>query len=306
MKNTTLFRGFALALIVALTACSSEPSLTAEELARHHPEKKYIEIDGVSLHYEQQGLGRPLVLLHGFSTSSHIWRNITPGLTYGTTVYTLDLMGFGYSEKPQDRSYSIETYVTQLEVFLERLNLEKPILGGQGIGALIATLYTLRHPDEVRKLILVGAPLYDARPSFNRRLLSFPMVGSLLTGDWFLKRLWRSGVEDQERMSDLALKPYLAPYQSDPGARATLRKLLQEFDAQSVLEKEIRPNLSQIDVPTLLIWGPHDAEVPLEVGRRLDREISNSDITVVLGSGHYVQEERPAQVRAAIKEFAHS
>jgi pimeloyl-ACP methyl ester carboxylesterase len=291
--------------MVTLTACSAEPSLTAAELASQHPDKTYMEIDGVSLHYEQQGLGRPLILLHGFSTSSHVWRNITPGLTYGTTVYTLDLMGFGFSEKPQDRSYNIETYITQLGAFLDRLNLQNPMLGGQGIGALIATLYTIRNPDKVRKLILVGAPLYDASPSFNVRLLGFPVVGPMLTGDWFLKRLWRNGVEDQERMSDLALKPYLAPYQNDPGARATLRKLVQEFDAQSVIEQEIRPNLSTLDLPTLLIWGPYDAEVPLEVGRQLDREIPHSDITVILGSGHYVQEERPTQVRVAIKEFVH-
>jgi len=305
MKDTMMYRGLILTLMIALAACSAEPSLTAEELASQHPDKKYMEIDGVSLHYEQQGLGRPLVLLHGFSTSSYVWRNITPGLTYGTTVYTLDLMGFGFSEKPQDRSYSVETYVTQLGTFLDRLNLQSPMLGGQGIGALIATLYAIRNPGAVRKLILVGAPLYDAQPSFNVRLLGFPVVGSMLTGDWFLKRLWRNGVDNQDKMSDLALKPYLAPYQSDPGARATLRKLVQEFDAESVIEQEIRPNLSKLDLPTLLIWGPYDAMVPLEVGRQLDREIPNSEITVVLGSGHYVQEERPSQVRVAIKEFVH-
>lgn len=303
MKAMLRIGGLGVTLALFLAGCGSQPSLSGSELEQHYPDKKYMPINGVHIHFEQQGLGRPMVLLHGFGTSSYIWRNIIPGLTYGTTVYTMDLMGFGYSEKPQDRSYNIETYVSQLSVFLEELNLENPILGGQGVGALIVALYTVRNPGKVRKLILLGAPLLDASPPFTERVLGYPVIGPLLTGDWFLKRLFRAGVEDKGRMSDLALQPYLEPYQDDPGARTTIGKFIREFDAESVVEQEIKPNLANLKVPTLLMWGPHDAIVPLEVGRALDRQIPNSDISVILRSGHYVQEERPDQVRAAFKEF---
>lgn len=295
--------GLIVTLAVFLAGCSSEPSLSGSELEQKYPDKKFMQLDGVNIHFDQRGLGRPMVLLHGFGTSSYIWRNIIPGLTYGTTVYTMDLMGFGYSEKPQDHNYSIETYVSQLGAFLNELNLENPILGGQGAGALIVALYAVRNPEKVRKLILLGAPLIDATPPFNERVLGYPVIGPLLTGDWFLKRIFRAGVEDKTRMSDLALKPYLAPYQDDPGARTTMRKFVSEFNAESVVEKEIAPNLAKLQIPTLVMWGPHDAIVPLEVGRQLDREIPNSDISVILRSGHYVQEERTDQVRAAFKEF---
>ena len=63
------------------------------------------------------------------------------------------------------------------------------------------------------------------------------------------------------------------------------------------------PNLAKLQMPTLLVWGPHDKVVPLEVGRKLDVDIPNSDISVILRSGHYVQEDRPDQVRMALKEF---
>ena len=303
MQKVIRIGGGILALMFLLSGCSAEPSLSSAALKEKFPDKKYMEIDGVSLNYEQQGLGKPMVLLHGIGTSSYIWRNIIPGLTYGTTVYTLDLMGFGYSEKPQDRSYDIETYVSQLEAFLEELNLKNPILGGQGEGALIVALYAVRNPDKVRKLILLGAPLYDPTPSFNVRMVGWPLVGQALTGDWFLKRIFRSGIEDQSKMSDIGLRPFLAPYQDDPGARTTLRKFVREFNAEAVIEKEIVPNLSKLQMPTLLVWGPHDAVVPLEVGRKLDQDIPNSDISVILRSGHYVQEDRPDQVRVALKEF---
>src|SRR4029453_10570668 len=109
-----------LAVALYLAGCgSSAPSLTKEELSQKYPEKRYVQIDGVSLHYEQESLGRPLILLHGLPTSTYLWRDIVPGLTFGNTVYNLDLMGFGLSEKPQDVTYSIDIYVDQLSKFIE-------------------------------------------------------------------------------------------------------------------------------------------------------------------------------------------
>ena len=286
-----------------LSGCGTEPHLNSDELAQKYPDKKYIQIDGVSLHYDQQGLGPPLILLHGFPISSHIWRNIIPGLTYGTTVYALDLMGFGFSEKPPDQIYTLETYVTQLSTFLDTLHLENPILAGQDIGALIATLYTIRNPAKVRKLILMNTPLYEAAPSLNVRLLRLPVIGQFFAQDWSLKHVLRAGVENQERMSERLLASYLTPYNDDPGARATLHTFVKEFAPQPLLEREIQPNLSQLSLPTLLVWGANNDLVPLTIGRRLAREIPHAELQIVLRTGHYVQEERPDEVRAILKAF---
>lgn len=290
-------------VLFSLIGCGAEESFSGDELAQKYPDKKYIQIDGVSLHYDQRGLGPPLVLLHGFPTSSYIWRNIIPGLTYGTTVYSLDLMGFGFSEKPPDRTYSLETYVSQLSTFLDTLHLENPILAGQDIGALIATLYTIRNPGKVRKLILMNAPLHEASPSLNVRLLRFPVLGQLFSQDWSLKHVLRAGVATQERMSERLLAAYLTPYHDDPGARATLQTFVQEFTPQPLLEHEIQPNLSQLNLPTLLVWGANNDLVPLTIGRRLVKEIPHSELKIILRTGHYVQEERPDEVRVILKAF---
>jgi pimeloyl-ACP methyl ester carboxylesterase len=147
MKYRLATIGLALLLMLNLIGCGSPPpSLTADELQQKYPEAKYVEIDGVALHFKQQGLGRPLILLHGTLTNTYLWRNIVPGLTFGNTIYSLDLMGFGLSEKPQNLTYSIETYVTQLTKFIENFHLQNPILVGHDIGASIVTLYTLRNP----------------------------------------------------------------------------------------------------------------------------------------------------------------
>ena len=129
--------------MLSLAGCgSSVPTLTVgvAEVCK----EKYMQIDGVALRYKQEGLGRPLILLHGLPTYSYLWRNITPGLTYGNTIYSLDLMGFGLSEKPQNQTYSIETYVSQLTKFIENFHLEH-VIAGHDIGAPIAALYTIRN-----------------------------------------------------------------------------------------------------------------------------------------------------------------
>jgi len=212
-------------------------------------------------------------------------------------------MGFGFSEKPQHLTYSPEVYVSQLGHFLDTLHLENPILVGHDIGAAIVALYTIRNPGKVRKLILMDAPLYPVSPPFSMKLLRIPVVGEQFTGEWFLKRALRDGVLNQAVMTETGLDAYLKPYRDDPGARGALLKCVREFDLQPLFAKEIHPGLAKIAIPTLVVWGDGDSYVPLDVGRKLDQDIPASEFVVVLRSGHYVQEERPEEVRAVVKEF---
>lgn len=304
MKQGMAVGGVLIALMIGLVGCSSPaPSLTAAELAQKYPEAKYVQIDGVALHYKQEGLGRPLIFLHGLPTSSHMWRNITPGLTYGNTIYSLDLMGFGQSEKPQNVSYSIETYVTQLTKFLENFHLENPILVGHDLGGVIATLYTMRNPGKVRKLVMMNAPLYPESSPFHISLLRTKLVGEFFTGDWFLKRVLQNSVETPGVMNDALLDSYLKPYVDDPGARTALLKCVREFDLRPTLEKEITPGLGKIQTPTLILWGADDPYVPLTYSKKLKDDVPQAELQVILRTAHLEMEERPEDVRAQLKEF---
>ncbi len=103
MKSLTIV-GILLTAVLSLAGCTQPESLSGEELVKNHQDKRYLQVDGVHLRYEQQGLGKPVIFLHGPLTFSYLWRKIVPGLAYGNTAYVLDLMGFGYSEKPQNVS----------------------------------------------------------------------------------------------------------------------------------------------------------------------------------------------------------
>jgi pimeloyl-ACP methyl ester carboxylesterase len=291
-------------LLVGAVGCGpSGTSLTAQQLQEQNKGAKYVQIDGVALHYRQDGLGRPLIFLHGLMTSSILWRNITPGLTYGNTIYALDLMGSGLSEKPQNQVYSIDTYVNQLSKFISDFHLENPIIAGHDIGGAIAAVYTIRNPGKVRKLALLNTPLYPGYSAPGLWLLKVPLVGGMLTTDWFLQRTLRGGVEKPQSMPDSVLNDYLKPFQTDPGARVALFKQVREMNLDSVLEKEVVPNLSKVQIPVQLIWGDRDTYVPLDEGKRIKENMPTADLYVVLGTQHYPTEERPEDVRQRLKEF---
>ena len=298
-------RGVLLVLAFILTGCGgSAPSLTGEEIQARNPKHTYVEIDGVALHYQQTGLGRPLIFIHGLLEDYRIWRHVTPGLTYGNTVYELDLMGFGLSEKPQDKTYDLDTYLSQLTTYIENFHLENIILAGHDFGAVIAAAYALQSPTNVHKLILMSAPIsaHESLP-LNIRLLGVPLIGSLLSEDWFLKRILQEGVFDKQVMSDAMVKQYLEPFEDDPGARTALRKFLREFDLARVVEEDIFPNLSALTMPTLLLYGGQDQFTSMDVARELDVAIPGADLQVVTRSGHYILEDRPEDVRQQIKEW---
>ena len=172
-----------LSFIGCFLGCQSTPSLTGAELTRKYPEKRYLQVDGVALHYEQEGIGPPVVLLHGVLTHSALWRTIVSGLTYGNTLYTVDLMGFGFSEKPQHIVYSLDTYVAQLDSFINLLKLDRPALVGHGLGAIIAVLYTVRNPNKVDKLVLMDAPFANVTVPFSLRMLRAPLFGAWVAGE---------------------------------------------------------------------------------------------------------------------------
>jgi len=303
-KSWRMFTGLLLFLLFSTIGCGpSGNSLSGEELQKKYPEEKYVQIDGVSLRYKQEGLGRPVILLHDFLTHSDIWRNIAPGLTYGNTLYSLDLMGSGLSEKPQNQTYSIDTYATQLGKFIDDFHLDNAILIGHGVGGAVAAIYTLRNPSKIRKLVVMDAPLFPGYSATGLGLLKLPLIGGMLTEDWYLQRTLRGGVEKPAAMSDSVVEIYLKPYKDDPGARVALLKQVREFNLDPVLEKEVIPNLAKLQVPTLIVWGANNPYVPLDFAKRMDTELPNDEFVVILNTRHYEMEERPEEVRAVIKEF---
>ena len=128
-------------------------------------------MDGLSVHYRDEGAGPPLLLLHGTGSSLHTWDAWTDALRGHFRVIRMDLPGFGLTGPNRDDDYRIERYVEFVEAFRRRLGLESFALAGNSLGGEIAWSYTVAHPDRVSALVLVDPAGYPIdRPALVFRL----------------------------------------------------------------------------------------------------------------------------------------
>ena len=228
-----------------------------------------VVVDGLSIYYEAQGKGQPVVLLHGWGVDSSNLRAVSSLLknSAGVRVYSIDLPGFGYSDPPP-QDWDVQDYVHLLEAFLGCLELEKVSLFGHSFGGRIAIKFTAQHPGRVEKLVLVDSA--GIKP--KRKASYYYKVGLAK----LLKRLRKTF----PAMKNSRLLPQLGStdYQKAGALRGTLVKVVNE---------DLRQELSAIRCPTLLIWGEKDAETPLADAQIMQELIAGAQLEVIRGAGHF-------------------
>src|SRR3989442_7064706 len=135
------------------------------------------EVDGLDLHYLVEGRGPAVVLVHGLGGFAESWRHTLRGLAGRTTVYALDLPGFGASAKPRTR-YRLPYFAGALHAFMEALGIQGASLLGHSLGAAVAVTYAVTHPARVERLTLVAGvvPGFGYRPSWVYRLRPPPLI----------------------------------------------------------------------------------------------------------------------------------
>ena len=121
------------------------------------PDSKFVQVDGMDIHYRSSGKGDPILLLHDAQSSLHTWAGWTDQLAEKQQVISVDLPGFGLSSPHPQGSYSAFMYASFLDSFLQKLNLKKVSLAGCGLGAQIAWQFAAESPQRIDKLILLDA-----------------------------------------------------------------------------------------------------------------------------------------------------
>jgi pimeloyl-ACP methyl ester carboxylesterase len=273
----------------------------------HAEHSRFAEVDGVSVHYQEAGRKEapPLVLIHGFASSTLVWSKVFLQLAeIGFRVIVPDLLGYGYSEKPRDREYTIEAQARLIVGLLDRLGLDRACVVGSSYGGAIAATCALDHPERVDKLILVGAvsnnePLrFALMRLFGSRIVG-DVVSPLLIGSrrllrWRMKRVYdrHAWVLDERRVMARHL-----PLRAAATQRAIIRTV-RGWDAD-----RISRDAHLIQQPTLLLWGETDPEVPLADGERLSTEIPDARLIVFQECGHLPHEEYPQAFSEVIEDF---
>jgi pimeloyl-ACP methyl ester carboxylesterase len=275
----------------------------------HHAEKsRFVEIEGVRVHYQEAGAADapPLLLIHGFCASNFVWNEtLEPLAEAGFRVIAPDLIGFGFSGKPKGGEYTFEMQARMICGLMDALGVERATLVGSSYGGAVAAVCALDYATRVTRLVLVGAVSNDDVPRrVWLRLAASPVVGEmispvLLDARRLVKRHLRRTYAAQNGF--LLEEDRITAHQRPLLAANTHRAILRTLRRWSA--ERIELEAARIRQPTLLVWGAHDREVPLKSGERLHELIEGSRLVVFPDCGHLPQEERPQEFVSLVAEF---
>ena len=273
------------------------------EYANEH--SKFVEVDGMQVHYRDEGKGFPIVLIHGTASSLHTWNDWTTELTQTNRVIRMDLPAFGITGPNKNADYSIKSYTNFLHQFLMKMNLDKFYLAGNSLGGNIAWNYTAENPDKVEKLILVdasGLPTNKPQPAIFK-MAKTPVLNSLflyITPKFIIKKNMEEVYADDSKITDSLITRYHKMALRVGNRKAFIDRAKIDFKPT---EKENINKLKSIITPTLLIWGAKDNWIPLDNGKRMDSILPNSKLVVLENSGHVPMEENPIESCKVLKAF---
>jgi pimeloyl-ACP methyl ester carboxylesterase len=260
------------------------------------------EANGIRTNYLEAGSGTETVLLiHGSGpgvTSYANWRLVIPALAENFHVVAPDMVGFGYSDRPDDVEYGLQTWADQVVGLMDTLGIERAHLVGNSFGGAIALRVASQHPDRVGKLVLMGSmgvpfPIteglervwgYEASFENMRSVLDVFAYSRELVNDELAKVRYEGSIEPgfQEAFSSM----FPAPRQ-------------RWVEAMTTPDDEIR----KLPHRALIVHGREDQVIPVQTSLRLMELLDNGDLAVFSHCGHWSMIERTADFNRLVRDF---
>lgn len=258
---------------------------------------------GVRVRVADSSSGSPILLLHSAFMDHSTWAAVGAHMGGGFRLLAPDLPGSGESEKPPPArfEYSIDAFTDTVADLYAGLSLSRTALVGHGLGGAVALSLAARYPELVERLVIVDAWCYSSPPLLEQRLAQTPFIGGLV-----FKQLWNRAsfrsffsrrLVGRDAVPAARVDRYYDAFSTPAGRSSALATLRATVDTRAVAAQ-----VGRIQAKTLVIWGRQDAWIPAAFGQRLSREIRGAGFLLV-DAGHCPQEERPAPVAAAIREF---
>jgi pimeloyl-ACP methyl ester carboxylesterase len=274
-------------------------------------ELKKIEVDGIHFNYvdvgKDAGDEEPVVLVHGLGGQWQNWLENIPRLAQDRRVVAMDLPGFGLTPEPEDdEGITITRYGRWVNELCDRLGLEDIDLVGNSMGGYIAAEVAIQFPERVARLALVSAAGISSAQVLAAPILTFGRVATALASN-AAARYRQLASRPVARHLSLALvarhprmlKPDLA-YEGffkgagKPGFDDALR---------ASLDYDFRDRLSEVKVPTLIVWGERDSIIPIRDADEFERLIDDSRKVVMEDCGHIPMAERPNAFNEVLVDF---
>ena len=265
----------------------------------------FIKLSDGFTHYEWSGRdsGSVVVLIHGFSASSFVWDYTCPALVdAGFRVLQYDLYGRGYSDRPRV-DYNENLYDRQLLELLSALHIDFPIdLVGLSMGGAIAVIFAARHPELVRKLVLIDPAGYPVHIPLLGRIVRTPVVGDYLT-QVFGNRVMVKEARDNLYHLD-KLEKFLQGFKAQMVYRGYKRAILSTLRNFDLSDQRISyETVGRQGRPVLLFWGREDRIIPFENSDMIRNTIPGTVFYAIDNCGHIANFEKPEIVNPVMVDF---
>jgi len=279
-------------------SCSSKIPNTWQSRVQDTP------ISNIKLHSEIQGKGEPIVLLHGFGSSSYSFVDVAKTLSKKFKVYNLDLKGFGSSPKPDDNRYSPYDQAILVSEFIKKHHLKNVTLIGHSYGGSVALSLALMNQKNIKKMVLISPAAYKQHlPSLIRKM-HMPLIGAigfyLLPSSYEVGEGYRYAYHDDSKIPKKTLENITKSMQSR-GAKSAFYSATYDLVPEDI--EEISKRYKEITVPTLIIWGEKDVVIKKINGYKLQKDLQNSKLKIIKNCGHIAHEERTHEVVEYLLDF---
>ena len=306
VTRPSLWAGAAL-LGAALTATWVERRSRRAERAQP-PVGQLLEVDGVRLHVVERGEGPPVVLIHGNMVSQRDFEasGLMERLARNHRVIAFDRPGFGHSSRPRDRLWTPTAQAELLHAALAQLGVEHAVVVGHSMGAMVALALALDHPEDVRRLVLLGGYYYPTArvDALLTAPVALPVLGDVMrytvtavSARLMLKGLVRAMFAPRDVpanfMATLSREMMVRPIQLRANAEDAVF-MIPQAKANAARHQELR-------MPVAIFAGAEDKVIDVEANaQRLHREISGSTLAIVADAGHMVHHAAADQIVLAV------
>jgi 2-hydroxymuconate-semialdehyde hydrolase len=264
------------------------------------PERRRFRTSAGDLSYvvAGEGEGDPVVLLHGFPTSSYLWRREIPLLATRMRVIAVDLLGYGESDKPAGVPLSVAAQAGYVGELLSGLGAGAAAVVGHDIGGGVAQL--LAVSGMATSLVLIDPVAFADWPTAGMRTVqaTAPASETKEMAERVVRLAFEVGMQHHANLSDADLDVYLAPWAADPLA---LFRAARAMDGRGLAGAAA--NIAAHGIPVFVLWGEEDAFNPPRLAERLLEALPGATVALLPGCGHFVMEDAPSTVGPLVFEY---
>jgi haloalkane dehalogenase len=270
-------------------------------------ESHYAQIDGAQVHYVDEGSGPPLLLLHGNPTWSFLYREIIKGLRERFRCIALDYPGFGLSRAAPGYGFTPAEHAKVVEQLVVQLDLQGMTMMVQDWGGPIGFAVATRNPERFAAFVIGNTwawPKADPGTQIFSRFMGGPIGGYLiLQRNFFVEKVMPSSSKRKKIPAEV-MDAYRGPFPT-PESRRPVHVFPREILASRPFLAEIERGLPALrDRPALIVWPTKDVAFREPERRRWESTFPDHRTVIVEGAGHYIQEEAPEEIVAAIRDWS--